>query len=92
MPHADAPISLEVQKSLHLLPLPWMLTLHHIAGPLTSHDEFWRLPPAERDSRIAATRVLRPEEASQPATEVIVNYESQQPPLYYWLFPTRSWQ
>jgi len=86
MPHADAPISLEVQKSLHLLPLPWMLTLHNIAGPLTSHDEFWRLPPAERDSRIAATRALPPEAGSQPATEVIVNYELQQPPLYYWLF------
>ena len=86
MPHSDAPISLEVQKSLHLLPLPWMLTLHDIPGPLTSHDEFWRLPPAERDSRIAATRALRPEEGSRPATEVIVNYESQQPPLYYWPF------
>lgn len=86
MPHADARISLEVEKSLHLLPLPWMLTLHDIPGPLTSHDEFWRLPPAERDSRIAATGALPPEEGSRPAREVIVNYESQQPPLYYWLF------
>ena len=86
MPHADAPISLEVEKSLALLPLPWMLTLHNIPGPLMSYDEFWRLPPAERDSRITATRALPPEEGSRPATEEIVNYESQQPPLYYWLF------
>ena len=85
-PHANTPISLEVQKSLHLLPLPWELQFQNISGPLMPHDDFWRLPPAERERRINAIRTLAPEEGSQPSTEGTLNYESQQPPLYYWLF------
>ena len=85
MPHAGAPVTLEVQKSLHLLPLPWELHFHAIPQPLTPHEEFWRLSPGEREQRIHAVRALSPKDAIQPATERIVNYESQQPPLYYWL-------
>ncbi len=36
MPRAGTPISLEVQKSLHLLPLPWELQFHSIPPPLTT--------------------------------------------------------
>lgn len=92
MPHADTPISLEVQKSLHLLPLPWMLTLHDIPHPLMSHEEYWKLTSAEREQRIAAVRALSPDDGKQPAAEPILNYEYQQTPLYYWLFafPTRA--
>ncbi len=86
MPRDGALVSLEVQKSLHLLPLPWELHFHSIPGPLTSHEDFWRLPPAEREARIAAVHELAPQDGSQAATEPIVNYESQQPPLYYWIF------
>jgi 4-amino-4-deoxy-L-arabinose transferase-like glycosyltransferase len=86
LPHADTPISLEVQKSLHVLPLPWMLAFHDIPQPLTPHEEFWKLPPEKRWQYVNAARALNPEEGSQAATEPIVNYESQQPPLYYWLF------
>jgi hypothetical protein len=86
MPHAGTPISLEVQKSLHLLPLPWELQFQAIPPSLTTHDEFWKLPAAERQRRIDSVRELSPEEGSEPATEPVQNYESQQAPLYYWLF------
>ncbi len=85
MPRADSPISLEVQKSLHLLPLPWQLHLHEIPGPLTPHDEFWKLPPDQREAGIAAVRAIPPEEGWQPGSEPIANYEFQQAPLYYWI-------
>ncbi len=85
MPHTGAPITLEVQESLHLLPLPWELHFHAMPQPLTPHEEFWKLPASERAQRIQAVRALRPEDGIQPASEPIVNYESQQPPGYYWL-------
>ena len=86
LPHADSPISLEVQKSLHLLPLPWELRFHMIPPPLTSHEEYWKLPLVEREQRVDAVRELAPQEGTQPAAEPILNYESQQAPLYYWVF------
>ena len=86
LPHADTPISLEVQNSLHLLPLPWELQFQSIPPPLITYDEFWKLTPLERKQRFDAVRALAPGQASQPATEPIENYESQQAPLYYWMF------
>ena len=85
MPHADTRISLEVQHSLHLLPLAWMHHFHGIPGPLTPYDDFWKLAPEERNARLAAVKSLDPGEGSQPADQPIGNYESQQPPLYYWV-------
>lgn len=85
MPTAGTPVSLEVQKSLHLLPLPWELQFHEIPRPLTPHEEFWKLQPNEREQRIQAVRALTPEDGLRPSSERIVNYESQQPPLHYWL-------
>jgi len=86
LPHSDSLISLEVQKSLHLLPLPWELQFQSIPQPLTPHDDFWKLPPSEQQRRIDAVRAVLSEDGSQFATEPILNYESQQPPLYFWLF------
>ena len=85
MPQADTLISLEVQNSLHLLPIPWELQFQSIPQPLTTHDDFWRLSPSERKQRTDAVGALAPEQGHQPATEPIQNYESQQAPLYYWL-------
>jgi hypothetical protein len=85
LPRADTLVSLEVQNSLHLLPLPWELQFQSIPQPLTTHDDFWKLPPAERQQRVDSVRALSPQQGSQPATEPIQNYESQQAPLYYWL-------
>lgn len=90
--HTDTPVSLEVQKSLHLLPLPWELQFQSIPRPLLSHEAFWALSPEEREQRINAVRAIDPAEATQPATEPILNYEGQQPPLYYWLLaPLMRW-
>ena len=92
LPHSDTPISLEVQKSLHLLPLPWELQFHAIPQPLTTHDDFWKLSADARDRRIGDVRRLDPDDGMRPATEPVFNYESQQAPLYYCLFavPLRS--
>ena len=76
MPHAGDPVSLEVQKSLHLLPLPWQLHFHEIPRPLTPHEDFWELPPNQREQRIQAVRALAPEDALRPAIERIVNAEA----------------
>ena len=83
MPQADTLISLEVQNSLHLLPLPWELQFQAIPQPLTTYDDFWKLPAEDRGKRIAAVRALPADEGDRPATEAILNYESQQAPLYY---------
>lgn len=85
MPQADTPVSREVQNSLHLLPLPWELQFQGIPHPLPTYDDFWRLSPTERKQRIDAVCALPPEQGPQPANEPILNYESQQAPLYYWL-------
>jgi len=85
MPRTNTPVSLEVQNSLHLLPLPWMLQFQAVPHPLLTYDDFWQLTPAERKQRVEAIRALPPELGAQPANEPILNYESQQAPLYYWL-------
>jgi 4-amino-4-deoxy-L-arabinose transferase-like glycosyltransferase len=83
--HTDTPISLEVQKSLHLLPIPWELQFQSIPRPLITHEDFWNLPADDRERRINAVRALDPAEGKRLGTEPILNYEGQQPPLYYWL-------
>jgi uncharacterized membrane protein len=85
MPHTGTRVTLEVQDSLHLLPLAWMHHFNGIPGPLTPYDDFWRLPPEEQERRLDAAKSLDPGEGREPARELIVNYESQQPPLYYWV-------
>ena len=85
MPRADTLVSLEVQDSLHLLPVPWELQFQSVPQPLTTHEDFWKLSPAERKQRVDALLALPPQQGSRPATEPLQNYESQQAPLYYWL-------
>src|ERR1035437_5299444 len=81
-----AVVSLDVQHSLHLLPLAWELHLQHLPPPLLTYDSFWQLPATDRDLLISEVRRLSPGEGSEPATEWMPNYEFQQMPLYYWLF------
>jgi 4-amino-4-deoxy-L-arabinose transferase-like glycosyltransferase len=76
-------ISREVSASLGSTPLPW--TLKDLVPGAIRHDDFWSLPPHIRETRIAALGkrgdpTLREED---PRAEKL--YESQQPPLYYWL-------
>ena len=86
MPSRNTVVSLEVQESLHLLPLPWELRFQAIPAPLTVHDDFWKFSSDEQARRVTSVREIPWQETGQPATEPILNYESQQAPLYYWLF------
>jgi 4-amino-4-deoxy-L-arabinose transferase-like glycosyltransferase len=72
--------SREIQESLALAPLPW--TLRHTSRP---HDAFWTLPASERVARTAALGAIPPLYQRQEAPRAEPLYESQQPPLYYWL-------
>jgi len=83
-PTKTTPVSLEVQNSLHLLPIPWELQFQTIPQPLTTYDDYWRLPVEQRASREVAVGGVTSSQDYQPATEPIANYESQQAPMYYW--------
>jgi hypothetical protein len=83
LPLPTSPISREIQSSLHLLPLPWMLRLYGYPKPIFTHDEFWKLDAQQRDHLEQEVRRIPKEWAREPATELITNYEAQQPPLYY---------
>lgn len=76
-------ISREVSASLGSTPLPW--TLKDLVPGAIRYDDFWSLPPHVREARVAA--LGRPGDPSlrqeDPRAEKL--YESQQPPLYYWL-------
>ena len=82
-PARTTPVSLEVQDSLHLLPIAWELQFHSIPQPLTTYDDYWGLPAEQRASREVGVRELASSLAYHPATEPIANYEAQQAPLYY---------
>jgi hypothetical protein len=81
-----AVVSLEVQHSLHLLPIPWEMQFQHIPQPLVPYDVFWRLPQHDRDLLTSDARRISPAEGSESASEWIPNYEFQQMPLSYWVF------
>lgn len=83
LPLPTTPVSREIQSSLHLLPLPWMLRLHGYPKPIFTHDEFWKLDGQQRNHMEQEFRRIPKEWASEPGTELITNYEAQPPPLYY---------
>ncbi|MDR3747854.1 MAG: glycosyltransferase family 39 protein [Acidobacteriota bacterium] len=85
-PARTTPVSLEVQHALHLFPIPWELQFQSIPPPLTTYDEYWRLPPAEqRVSREASARALVGPAQYREGSEQVLNYEAQHAPLY-WCF------
>lgn len=78
-----ARLSLGVADSLHRVPLPWML--RNRSSDTITHDAFWKLSPLEvrmatRPRVVGSFASLRQED---PEAEGL--YESQQPPLYYWI-------
>ncbi len=78
---AETRISREIQASLGLTPLPYALT--YLPMPHFSHDEYWNLAPAKR---LELRRELEALPRSWAREEPLVgelNYEAQQPPLYY---------
>ncbi|MBI4875351.1 MAG: glycosyltransferase family 39 protein [Acidobacteria bacterium] len=70
----------ETQDSLRLAPLPW--TLRELSIP---HDRYWALSREDRAARESALRAIPRARQRQEAAEAEPIYESQQPPLYYWL-------
>jgi len=75
------PVSREVAESLRLVPLPYghhALPFEHI-----TYEQWWRLAAAERQARIERLDALPRAWACQQSPEAVLNYEAQQPPLYY---------
>jgi len=72
-------ISREVQASLGLTPMP----AAPLSTPHYTHAEYWRLPPAERAQLRQRLQSLPRDWALQEAPAGELNYEAQQPPLYY---------
>ncbi len=83
LPVARTPVSREVEESLTLVPLPWLLRDMNL--PHATHDEYWRLPGAERERRQEQLYSLPRAWEVQPGTRNVLIYEAQQPPLYYFL-------
>jgi hypothetical protein len=83
LPDSEARVSREVEESLKILPVPWML--RDWDPSYVTHDQYWRLPVQERNRRESSLRQLPRAWAGQPAEKNLPLYEAQQPPLYYWL-------
>ncbi|HUI55538.1 MAG TPA: glycosyltransferase family 39 protein [Bryobacteraceae bacterium] len=74
--------SREVERSVELVPMPWILRFE--PPPHETYDTYFRLPLDERRRRerelIALPRALGTQDAA-----TFARFESQQPPLSYWL-------
>jgi hypothetical protein len=81
LPVPESVVSREVQESLALVPLPWLL--RQWPAPATTHDEYWRLSPRERSRREERLRQIPVEWQTEAAESNL--YEGKQGPLYYWL-------
>ncbi len=75
------PASREVAESLALTPLP--RGHHQMPIRFVTHDDWWKLPAAERDARRQRLLALPRQWASEPTARLLTNHEAQQPPFYY---------
>lgn len=80
---AQTRVSKEIEESLKLVPLPWLL--RELPSPHVTHDEYWKLSEDERKRRQDVLRSMPAGWAHRPAAEKMLIYEAQQPPLYYGL-------
>ncbi|HTM48896.1 MAG TPA: phospholipid carrier-dependent glycosyltransferase [Bryobacteraceae bacterium] len=78
LPRVDDKVSLEVQASLALAPMPG-----RSLG--TRHDIYWQLPEQERRKREQELRSLPAAWARIPAGDGERAYQGQQAPLYFWM-------
>jgi hypothetical protein len=86
LPVPESNVSTEIDQSLKLVPLPWLL--REWRSPHVTHDEYWQLPPQER--RVREQDLLRLPVSSRAVTDNSL-YEGQQGPLYYWLMTPLDW-
>jgi 4-amino-4-deoxy-L-arabinose transferase-like glycosyltransferase len=87
LPVPDSVVSREVEASLELVPLPWLL--REWLPPHVTHDAYWRLTSEERALRQQA--MLELPVAAQTAPGQNALYEGKQGPLYYWLMAPLEW-
>ncbi len=80
LPARGDTVSKEIRASLGLMPSPY--GLRDFKLPLTTHEDYWRLP---REERLARKRLLVaiPTGLRNEPDDSLVLYEAQQPPLYY---------
>ena len=83
LPSTRDPLPREVDESMRLTPLA--KELRWIGPPYLIHEQWWALPPVEREDRMRRLAAISPAEAQTAAVHPFVSYEAQQPPLYYWL-------
>jgi hypothetical protein len=83
MPTRGDLVSDEVVRSLELAPLAWSNN-GWVVGAV-NHDDFWRLPAAERARRRAELARLTAayRRTGELPSAIQRQYEAQQPPLYY---------
>jgi hypothetical protein len=79
----DRQIPRDVAASLQLAPVAW--ECRQLPPPSATHDDFWRLPPAERARREAAFRAIPSAWAFQDSTGNLTTYEGLQGPLAAWV-------
>ncbi|HTD24387.1 MAG TPA: glycosyltransferase family 39 protein [Terriglobales bacterium] len=87
IPGMSTPMSRELLQSLHVLPLPWVLSQEDLPQPAFSHEAYWKLSGTERERLQKQFREIPPSWGEEDSTEKkISNYETQQMPLYYLVF------
>jgi len=83
MPNSATPLSAEVEASLYLAPESWMIRLHSLPRPVITHDDYWKLPLPRREAMRRELSEVRVGTKATKPDPGIPNYESQQPPLFY---------
>lgn len=83
LPPRDSPLPRDVGASLNLVPLPW--AWRDAASPAVTHDQFWQLPPNQRETRETDFRVLPRAWQWEGSDSPYRSHEAYQPPLYYWV-------
>jgi hypothetical protein len=86
LPVPESVVSKEIDQSLKLVPLPWLL--REWPSPHVAHDKYWQLSLQERLTR--EQDLLRLDASSRAATDNLL-YEGQQGPLYYGLMTPLDW-
>src|SRR5579883_3080425 len=81
LPGPDTRIPRDVEASLQIAPLPW--AQRNLPPPSLPHDAFWVLTATQQSERAAAFYAMPRQWAAQAGN--LPAYETQQPPLYYWL-------
>ena len=83
LPDSTDPISMELEESLKLVPVPWLL--RDVDPSYTTHDRYWQLSNEARQQSEEALHNMPRAWGGKPGKYSMSIYEAQQPPLYYWL-------